>query len=403
MGEISQWVEEHDRWRLEQVLNLQPSENVTSLQVRRILASDLGHRYTLPWGAEFQGSLVENAYRGTRFLDRIEKRGETLAQEVFGLPFATLKPLSGHLAGMLALLSGLQKKDLLMTVWPKWGGYDGYSAGYLPDILGFRVNDLPFQEDRWTLDTEASAAAIRKKKPKMVLLGSSFFLFPYELAPLAEACSTTGSLLAYDASHVLGLIAGKTFQDPAEEGVDLLFGSTHKSFFGPQGGILLSRREDLFEKVRKNLTWRLLDNAHWNRIAGLAQALEEAKSFGKGYARQVQKNAQVLGKVLDEEGLAVRYGAWGYTQSHQIHLDPVPLRDRFDLSFHRLSDRLESQGLIVDAVGRLGTAEITRMGAKEDTMEEVARLVVRAAKGEEILSEVQSVRQNLKLSYCFET
>jgi len=33
----------------------------------------------------------------------------------------------------------------------------------------------------------------------------------------------------------------------------------------------------------------------------------------------------------------------------------------------------------------------------------VARLVVRAAKGEEILSEVQSVRQNLKLSYCFET
>ena len=38
---------EHTNWRMNECLNLIPSENVTSHEVRELLASDLGHRYTL--------------------------------------------------------------------------------------------------------------------------------------------------------------------------------------------------------------------------------------------------------------------------------------------------------------------------------------------------------------------
>ena len=48
----------------------------------------------------------------------------------------------------------------------------------------------------------------------------------------------------YDAAHVLGLIAGKQFQDPLKEGAEVLMGSTHKTFPGPQGGIILSQEEN---------------------------------------------------------------------------------------------------------------------------------------------------------------
>ena len=47
----------------------------------------------------------------------------------------------------------------------------------------------------------------------------------------------------------MGLIAGEEFQRPLEEGCDILMGSTHKTFFGPQGGLILSNNEDVFSVI----------------------------------------------------------------------------------------------------------------------------------------------------------
>src|SRR5574340_249278 len=41
-------VRDHERWRLQEAINLQPSENVMSEEARALLASDFAHRYTLP-------------------------------------------------------------------------------------------------------------------------------------------------------------------------------------------------------------------------------------------------------------------------------------------------------------------------------------------------------------------
>lgn len=46
----------------------------------------------------------------------------------------------------------------------------------------------------------------------------------------------------------MGLVAGKKFQPDALKYSDILFGSTHKTFFGPQGGIVLTNNEELAEK-----------------------------------------------------------------------------------------------------------------------------------------------------------
>ena len=51
--------------------------------------------------------------------------------------------------------------------------------------------------------------------------------------------------------HVLGLIAGGEFQDPLREGADVMTGSSHKTFPGPQGGFVLSDSDD--EKFHRKL------------------------------------------------------------------------------------------------------------------------------------------------------
>ncbi len=391
MSSILQLVESHERWR-GSCLNLMASENVTSPAARRILGSDLGHRYTLPVFQTWDGDFIENAYRGTRYLDAVEEEGETLACQVFRATHASLKPLGGHGAGMALLLAACRRGDAVMALSPDHGGYNGYVAGYMPEFLGLEAILAPADPDRMTIDAGAAADVIRGKRPRLVIAGQSVFPFPVDLGPLAAACKETGALLAYDGSHVLGLLAGGRFQDPLREGCSAVVASTHKSFFGPQGGLLLSVDTGLFERMEANMVWRTIDNAHWHRIGALAHALAEAKRFGPEYAAQVIANAKALARGLDERGLPVRFAGRGYTESHQVLLDARRLKDSWHLSTNDLANRLERENIIVDAIGRIGTSEATRLGMKEEEMDKVAELLVQAAKGEEVRAQVADLR-----------
>jgi glycine hydroxymethyltransferase len=390
---------EQSKWRMHDSINLLPSENVTSPEVRSLLSSDFGHRYTLPVNSLWCGEYLENSYRGTRITTEIERSAEKVACDVFGAKHACVQPLSGHIAAMIALLSVTKRGGSICSIPVSCGGYDGYAQPYLPDILGLTSWELPFSKRAYNLDAERSADLIRKRKPDAVVLGASFILFPYDIGPIRDACDDTGAFLIYDGSHVLGLIAGGEFQAPLKEGADILYGSTHKSFFGPQGGIILTERDDLDLAIRKNLTWRVVDNVHWNRVAALGHALLEMKRFGRRYARQVVKNSQRLGMELSERGLPLRYKELGFTRSHQLLIDTERLKKRFGLGMNDFSVRLERSNIIIDSVGRLGTAEITRLGAREKDMTDIAELFIEAAHGKDVRGAVRRKRRGMRIAF----
>jgi len=242
---------------------------------------------------------------------------------------------------------------------------------------------------------------IRKESPRLVILGASLILFPYDVKPVAEACRAVGATLVYDGSHVLGLIAGGEFQKPLKQGVHILYGSTHKSFFGPQGGLIVTDSKDLDDKVRKNLTWRVVDNVHWNRVASLGQALLEMKRYGPQYAKQVVKNSKRLGKELMERGFPIMFEELGFSQSHQLLMDKGEVKAIYGLTINDFSIRLEKSNLIIDSVGRLGTAEITRLGLKEKDIPELADMYMEAAKGRSVRSQVKAFRDRFDMAFRF--
>ena len=402
MAGLHDLVRAHETWRLRECINLQPSENVLSEPARALLGTDFASRYTLPVAFAPQIGDLGNAYRGTRFTDLVEQLAESLAKEVFLASHASLKPLSGHLAGFLLLQACCRRGDTVMVVRAEHGGYDGYMPGFVPEYLGLAVEFLPFDASVWNVDPKAAADTIIEKRPRLVFVGASAILFPYNLRWLRGACDDVGAVLGYDASHVLGLIAGGEFQRPMLEGVDILSASTHKSFPGPQGGLLLANRKDVFERAMSTIMWRTQDNAHWNRIASTAQVLLEMKAFGAAYAKQIVANSKALGDQLDKWGFPVKFKVQGFSQSHQLHYDAALLKERFGLTPAAFADRLEANNLIVDAVGRIGTNEITRWGATEEDMQTMAGLIVRAAQGQEVRKEVGEVRSRFRLSYVFE-
>ena len=353
---LSKVVRQHQEWRTKECLNLIPSENRGSPQMRSMFLADLGGRYTAP----------DRFYRGTKYADELVSLTEELARKVFGARYADVRSLSGHTADMAVLLSLTSAGDKILSVDPDNGGYPGITHLGLGSILKLQNLYFPYDDAAVNIEPKESARLMRASRPRVTFFGSSFIPFPHPAKQLAKGAE---GACVYDGSHVLGLIAGGEFQDPLREGCSLLIGSTHKSFPGPQGGIILSNDEETFSRVAGKVYPGVVDNIHLDRVAALAVALVEMMQFGKPYAQAVVKNSQALAKALADRGVKLKGAAYGYTKSHQVLLDYDPSKLEF------LSMRLEQANIIGDNGGRLGTSELTRMGYGVSEMEEVAELV----------------------------
>jgi len=383
-------IQKHEKWRWKECINLIPSENVTSPAVRSFLSSDLGHRYTS----------TDKFYMGTRFLDEIEQYGEKLAKDVFRSETADLRPLSGHIADLIFLACFTKPKDTILCVSPTDGGYPGIWGRGVTDFLQLKTIKFPFSKEKMNIKVDEAIDLIFQRKPKVVIFGASLFLFPQPVLEITKAIHEVDIHVGYDGSHVLGLIAGGEFQDPLREGVSVLFGSTHKTFFGPQGGIILADQEH-GEIIKERIFPAFVDNAHWNRIAALTLALAEMKAYGKRYAQQIVMNAQTLGKALDEHGFPVSCPSQGYTKSHQVFLDYGGYKQG-----RLVVQKLERANIIADCGVRIGVCEVTRRGMKGEEMQKIAELMKRVIIDEEEPSLVKRdvvrlMKEFQEVKFCF--
>ncbi len=365
----------HDAYR-SSVLNLQASENYLSEEVRSALASDMASRYSMVFDTTVHGAMVHNAYGGARFQEEITEYAESLASEIFGFEHVNVKPISGHIAAMSVLVSLAKRGDRIMAISPEDGGYDGYSQDYLANMLGLEYRPLRIEGMRNVIVED-----IMDFRPNLVILGASYILFPYNLREVIEVSRDIGAKVVYDASHVLGLLPGG-FQEGIEE-CEVVYGSTHKSYPGPQGGIIMSNHADIARKILEEMTWRTQDNYHTNRVAALAVSLEEFGPVAREYGQRVRRNSKALASRLHELGIKVRLPP-DFTESHQILLDDDALREEHGLDVVEFGEILERNRIIVDRVGRLGTAELTWKGYGEEDMIAIAHSIHLAVLGEDV-------------------
>jgi len=392
ISEILALVKDHENWRAKQCLNLIPSENVMSPSARALLSSELAHRYTARDGF----------YMGTRFTDEIEHYGEELAKKLFKADVADLRPLSGHIADLIVLANLTKRGDGLMCLRPEDGGYPGMWENGLGGLLGLKLRPFPFSRRDLNIQAEEAKQLIVETRPRLVVFGASLIAFPHPVRLLAETAIENGATVGFDGSHVMGLIAGERFQDPLGEGASVLFGSTHKSFFGPQGGIILAREEP-GELLKEKIYPAFVDNAHWNRIAALTLALAEMERFGKEYAEQVIRNSKALAGALSDHGFPVSCKHLGFTDSHQVILD----FGEYEKS-KAVAQRLQEANVIVDCWIRVGTCEVTRRGMKEPEMLKIAELIDRVVNKQEgtvqIRKEVERLSAEFQtVRYCFDS
>ncbi len=391
LTDIDGLLRKHEDYR-SRCLNLIASENYASDKVRSYLSGDFSNRYGCYVGMD----LDDREYTGNKYINEFEKATQELVKEVFGGKYADLRPIGGHMAGMSVVLALLEPGDLVIEVHLKdWGhGLVGPMCELRQFDETINVEYMKFDENG-AVDTKALQKMAAELKPKLIVFGGSGTLFPEPIKELKEIADRENILLAYDASHVTGLIASGVFPNPLEEGVDVMFGSTHKSFPGPQGGFVVSDNKELMEKIGNALSPSLVTSHHLNRLPAFAASLLEIKSFGKAYGEQVVRNSMALAKAMAKEGFKVKGAARGYTESHLILVNVGGFVDEAP------GKLLEKAGILCsdDFSGsapevRIGTPESTRRGMKEEDMQAIAqffkRVLIDKEDPESVLKDVET-------------
>ena len=107
--------------------------------------------------------------------------------------------------------------------------------------------------------------------------------------------------------------------------------------------------------------------------------------------------------IEEDTGIPVKFGHLDYTESHQVLLDLDEIKAKYGLNSMELMGLLEEQNIIVDAVGRFGTNEMTRRGCNESEMEKIAAFIQRilVEKDKTVKNEVIEFLKDKKISYSF--
>ncbi len=341
-------------------LNMIASENCLSPNVKYALSVE-NSRYH----AKF--------YAGTEVFLEIYEKTISLAKDLFSCSSAHISPLSGNMA-LLAIIFTFSNPGDQIAILPFFPG-GGYPLNL--EIFNRKRIDIPYNIDHFNINIAKTREMIRNLKPSLVILGASLILFPQPVAEIAEEIHKYGGVVIYDASHVLGLIAGREFQDPLREGADILLGSTHKSFPGPQGGIILSNdfQNDQLERligIDPLEGIGLVDNIHNSRIAALGISFGEFKEYGRDYATQVVKNSKKLANSLYENHIPLFGEKLGFTESHQVLLK---IQDSLEGEY--LRDCLYRYKIVTDGLLRFGTAELTHRGFKEQDMLDLGFIIAK--------------------------
>ena len=431
---------ENHQWRQEQCVNLIPSENTPSRAVRLLSGSDPACRY-----AEHKKVLAFYDkevfyYQGTKFIDEVERLLVEEMRAYFGCTEVETRTLSGQMSNMAvfsALMDWKNRVDrkseakrlgyVMNNHIIKGGHLSAQPMGALHDYIAIdpvtekpAVVNFPVCADNpYKMDVEETKRLLDRYRPELIVFGKSMVLHKEPVSEIRKFVDEQNihTTIMYDMAHVLGLI-GDHFQNPFAEGAEIVTGSTHKTFFGPQRGVIgVNYQEDdlkygLWKTIESRTFPGSVSNHHLGTQLGMLMAAYEMNQFRDSYQKAVIDNAKSFARSLKAHGLDVAGDpAIGYTETHQVIVS-VGYGEGPDIA-----QRLERNNIVVNyqatpdeegftASGalRMGVSEMTRFGFEAADFDRLAGLMADCIlRGTDVKEEVQKLRgEHLEMRYCFD-
>ncbi|MGD8535849.1 MAG: hypothetical protein PVF66_08370 [Candidatus Aminicenantes bacterium] len=433
---LSNKISENNDWRQRESFNLIPSETTPSLLVKMCEISDPSGRY-----AEHRTMKGEEVYfyQGTDFIRDVEEEARQEFVRFFGCTEVELRTISGQMAnevvfkGMVRFLNRnrpegqpMRKMRLVMNnALTKGGHLSSQPMGALfnyvaenPETGKDNVINFPvLKENPYKIDSEKLGELIEQHKPELVVFGKSMFIYQEPVKFVSDLVKDweVRPVIMYDMAHVLGIYGA--FQTPLQEGADVITGSTHKTFFGPQRGVIAgnfpkgSPLRKLWLDVKGRAFPGSTSNHHLGTLLALLVAVYEMNEFKEEYQSQVRSNAKAFARSLKDKGIQVEGDEKdGFTETHQ-----VLMRVREYGLGNEIARRLEENNIVtnyqalpddetfLEASGiRMGVQEMTRFGMKEKDFDVLSGLIADVViRNKDVKEEVKEFRKNfLEMKFC---
>lgn len=431
---------ENHVWRQEQCVNLIPSENTPSRAVRLLSGSDPACRY-----AEHKKILAFYEkevfyYQGTKFIDQVERMLTEEMRAYFGCTEVETRTLSGQMSNMAvfsALMDWKNRFDrkneakrlgyVMNNHIIKGGHLSAQPMGALHDYIAIDpvtekpavVNFPVCRDNPYKMDVEETKKLIDRYRPELIIFGKSMVLHKEPVAQIRQFVDEQKipTTIMYDMAHVLGLI-GDHFQNPFQEGAEIVTGSTHKTFFGPQRGVIgvNYKEEDLKYGLWKTIESRTfpgsVSNHHLGTQLGMLMAAYEMNQFRDAYQSAIIRNAKSFARSLKSYGLdVVGDPAIDYTETHQVIVsvgygEGAEIAERLEqnnviVNYQATPDE---EGFTASGALRMGVSEMTRFGFEEKDFDQLASLMADCIlRGREIKADVEQLRaRHTEMRYCFD-
>lgn len=431
---------ENHVWRQEQCVNLIPSENTPSRAVRLLSGSDPACRY-----AEHKKILAFYEkevfyYQGTKFIDQVERMLAEEMRAYFGCTEVETRTLSGQMSNMAvfsALMDWKNRFDrkneakrlgyVMNNHIIKGGHLSAQPMGALHDYIAIDpvtekpavVNFPVCRDNPYKMDVEETKKLIDRYRPELIIFGKSMVLHKEPVAQIRQFVDEQKipTTIMYDMAHVLGLI-GDHFQNPFQEGAEIVTGSTHKTFFGPQRGVIgvNYKEEDLKYGLWKTIESRTfpgsVSNHHLGTQLGMLMAAYEMNQFRDAYQSAIIRNAKSFARSLKSYGLdVVGDPAIDYTETHQVIVsvgygEGAEIAERLEqnnviVNYQATPDE---EGFTASGALRMGVSEMTRFGFEEKDFDQLASLMADCIlRGREIKGDVERLRaSHTEMRYCFD-
>ena len=430
---------DNHEWRQSRCINLIPSENTPSRAVRLLSSSDPSGRYAEHKTVKSFYDKDIFYYQGTKFIDWVEQQLVEEMKFYLGSKEAETRVTSGQMANT-AVFSALMdfKNRLNRKQTPQRLGYvlnnhiikgghlSAQPMGALHDYIAVdpvteqnAVVNFPVCPDNiYKIDVEETKKVIAEYKPELIIFGKSMVLCKEPVADIRKFVDEQGikTTIMYDMAHVLGLI-GPHFQEPFKEGAEIVTGSTHKTFFGPQRGVIGTNwdedelKYELWETIQRRVFPGSVSNHHLGTMLGQLMAAYEMNTFKDEYQKAVIANAKHFAKALAARGLKVEGDpAMDYTETHQVIVSVGYGRGA------EIAERLEKNNIIVNyqatpdeegftASGalRMGVSEMTRFGFGPAEFDKLADLIADCIlNGKDVGEDAAALRDGYTaMRYCF--
>lgn len=432
--------EQNHIWRQKNCINLIPSENTPSRAVQMLCASDPSCRYAEHKKVKSFYDKDIFYYQGTKFIDEVEQLAVEELKKYFGCTEVETRVISGQMSNMCAFSALMDWKNRLNRKQTpqrlgyvlnnhiiKGGHLSAQPMGALHDYIAVdpvtersAVVNFPVLKDNiFKIDVEETKKVIDKYRPELIIFGKSMVIHKEPVAAIRKYVDEQGipTTIMYDMAHVLGL-AGEYFQKPFEEGAEIVTGSTHKTFFGPQRGVVaVNYKEDelkygLWQTIENRAFPGSVSNHHLGTQLGLLMAAYEMNHFKDAYQKAVIENAKSFAKSLKKYGLNVCGDPSNdYTETHQV-LVSVGYGEGAEIA-----ERLERNNIVVNyqatpdeegftASGalRMGVNEMTRFGFGKDEFDKLAQLMADCIlRNKDVTEDVCRFRSAYTtMHYCFD-